>query len=123
MRTMLLAMWQCALRLIMLVFVGLTFLGGTTVQALPPSSMAAMAEAGTPMPCCDDAADTGMPGPHRGITPDCVKVMQCLGIPALPVQAWLDSTFVSYAVVSYWSPDRRLSGQSPTPSPFPPKLA
>lgn len=120
---MLSVMWQRALRLVMLVFVGLAFLGGSTVQALPLSGMAAMAEAGTPMPCCDDAADTGVPGPHKGITPDCVKVMQCLGIPALPVQAWLDSAFVSYAAVSYWSPDRRLSGLSLTPSPFPPRSA
>jgi len=113
----------------MLLLVGLAFLGGTTVQALPPSSMAVMAKASVSMPGCAEMAgmaqDTGVPpaSPHKGITPDCVKLMQCLGIPDLPVQARLNAAPVAYAAVAYWSPSRPLGGLSPEPTPFPPRSA
>lgn len=115
------------LRWLVLVLVGLAYLGGATVQALPPSGMVESVKAGNPMPGCTEMGmthDAGAPAtPHKGITPDCVKLTQCLGIPDLPVQARLDPAPVTYAAVAYWSPDRRLSGLSPTPAPFPPKSA
>ena len=127
---MLFAMLRRPLRLLVLVLVGLAFLGGTTLQALPPSSMAAMAEASVAaMPDCAEMAgmaqDTGVPAApmHKGITPDCVKMTQCLGVPDLPVQPRLAQAAVTYVAVAYWSPDRRMAGRSPSPTPFPPRSA
>ena len=119
-------MWRRPIRYLVLVLVGLAFLGGTTVQAMPPSGMAGMGMASTPMPGCMDAAmahDTGAPTSHQGITPDCLKMTQCLGVPAMPVQARLAAAPVAYAAVAYWSPYHRLSGRSPEPTPFPPRSA
>ncbi len=123
---MLLAMWKRSLRWLVLVLVGLAFLGGTTVQAMPPSSVAAVATASNLMPGCTEmpmAHEKNTPAPHKGITPDCVKLMQCLGTPDRPVEAWLNEAPVTYAAVAYWSTDCRLSGLSYPPSPFPPRSA
>lgn len=130
--TMLLPMLRL-LRCLVLVLIGLAFLGGTTMQALPPSAAAMMARASAaPMPGCADMAagmmrNTGAPLPaapvHKGITPDCVKLTHCLCVPDLPVQPRLAQAPVAYASVAYWSPDRRLDGRSPTPLPFPPRSA
>lgn len=123
---MLLAMWKRSLRWLVLVLVGLAFLGGTTVQAMPPSSVAALATASNLMPGCAEmpmAHEKNMPAPHKGITPDCVKLMQCLGTPDRPVDGWLNEAPVTYAAVAYWSTDWRLSGLSYPPSPFPPRSA
>jgi hypothetical protein len=119
-------MWQRSLRCLVLLIAGLAFLGGATVQALPPSSMALSSMMGTPMPGCADAAmmpDTDGSVQHHGITPDCVKLMQCLGIPALPEQARLVEARIRYATILYWTPDRVLGGLSPEPTLFPPRLA
>lgn len=123
---MLLAMWKRSLRWLILVLVGLAFLGGTTVQAMPPSSVAAVATADGPMPGCAEMPmvhDTNAPVPHKGITPDCLKLMQCLGTPERIVKTWLNEAPVTYAAVVYWPTDGRLSGLSYPPSPFPPKSA
>lgn len=115
-----------------LVLVGLAFLGATTLQALPPSSMAIMAKAGTfgastSMPGCTEMVgmtqDTNSPVSHRGITPDCVKLMQCLGTPDLPAQVRLADAPVTYSSVAYWSPSRIPGGLSPEPAAIPPRLA
>ncbi len=123
---MLLAMWKRSLRWLILVLVGLAFLGGTTVQAMPPSSVAAVATADNPMPGCAEmpmAQETNAPVPHKGITPDCVKLMQCLGTPDRVVKTWLNEAPVTYAAVAYWSTDHPLTGLSHPPSPFPPRSA
>ncbi len=119
-------MWQHSLRCLVLLIAGLAFLGGATVQALPPSSLALSSMMGAPMPGCADAAmmpDADGSVPRHGITPDCVKLMQCLGIPALPEQARLVEARIRYATILYWTPDSVLGGLSPEPLPFPPRPA
>jgi hypothetical protein len=119
-------MWQRSLRCLVLLIAGLAFLSGATVQALPPSSLALSSMMGAPMPGCADAAmmpDTDGSVPRHGITPDCIKLMQCLGIPALPEQARLVEARIRYATILYWTPDRVLGGLSPEPLPFPPRPA
>lgn len=109
----------------MLVLFGLAFLGGTTVQALLPGSASKLARVDSPMPgCADEAtAQKGTPAPHKGITPDCVKLMKCLGIPFPPGQALVASAPVAYATAAYWSHDPLRGGLSPAPLPFPPRSA
>ncbi len=119
-------MWQRLLRRLVFMIVGVAFLGGATVQALPPSSLALSSAIDSAMPGCVDAAmmqDADGTVRHQGITPDCVKLMQCLGIPALPEQVRLGQARVHYAAVRYWTPDRMLGGLSPEPVPFPPRPA
>lgn len=112
----------------LLVLVGLAFLGGTTVQALPPSGSAAMARASiTPMPGCAETA-AGTTGtlpelPHKGITPDCLKLTQCLGLADLAIPPQFAQALVSYPAIAYGRPARLLDGLSPTPVPFPPRSA
>lgn len=119
-------MWQRPIRFLMLALVGLAFLGGATVQALPPGGMPAAAAGAGFMPGCTDAAmaqDEGAPAPHKGITPDCVKVTKCLGIPSLPVRTGPASAPVTYAAAAYWTVNPLPGGLSPPPAPFPPRPA
>lgn len=124
---MFIAMLRQSPRWLVLLLVGLAFLGGTTLQALPPSSMAVTARASTPMPGCTGMAgmtqDTDSQASHKGITPDCVKLMQCLGTPDLPTQVRLADAPVTYSPVVYWSPSRIPGGLSPEPAAIPPRLA
>ena len=121
------AMLRRSFRWLVLMLVGLAFLGGTTMQALPPSSMAVTAGTSTSMPGCTEMPDMtqnpSSPAPHRGITPDCVKLMQCLGTPDLPAQVRLADAPVTYASVAYGSPSRIPGGLSPEPAAIPPRLA
>ncbi len=121
---MLLAMWKRSLRWLILVLVGLAFLGETTVQAMRPSSVAAAATASNPMLGCAEmpmAHETNAPVPYEPITPDCLEFMQCLGTPDRIVKTWLEEAPVTYAEVAYWSTDHSLTGLSYPPCPFPPK--
>lgn len=121
------AMLRQSFQWLVLVLVGLAFLGGTTLQALPPSSMAVLAKASAPMPGCAEMAsmthDMSSPASHKGITPDCVKLMQCLGTADLPAQVRLAGASITYSSVGYWSPSRILGGLSPEPAAIPPRLA
>jgi hypothetical protein len=104
----------------------LAFLGGTTVQAMPLLTASGMAaKASVP---CDHMAAMGQPGsavpghkaPCKGITPDCVKQMGCIGIPSLPVRAGVLVTPASYITITYWPPQETLGGLSLKPNLFPP---
>jgi hypothetical protein len=104
----------------------LAFLGGTTVQAMPLLTANGMAaKAGVP---CEHMAAMGQSGsavpghnaPCKGITPDCVKRMGCIGIPSLPVRAGVLVTPVSYVTITYWPPRETLGGLSLKPDLFPP---
>lgn len=123
-RTILPAMWRQPLRWMLLMLLGLAFLGGTMVQALPPSGALQTTRAASPMPSCTDAgmAQTDAPAPVKGITPDCVKLTKCLGIPFSPGPAAMASAPVAYAA-AYWSSNPLPGGLSPVPFPFPPRSA
>jgi hypothetical protein len=77
---------------------------------------------------CDHMTAMGQPGsavpghdtPCKGITPDCVKQMGCIGVPSVPVRADVLATPVSYVAVTYCSPQPTLGGLSPEPDLFPP---
>ena len=95
--------------------VALAFVGGATVQAMPPTDVAHAA-----MPGCAEIAmshDTDAPGSAKGLTPDCVKSMQCLGIPSSLTRTSMIEAPISYGPVAYWSVDRPLNGVSVVPFP------
>lgn len=104
---------------------GLAFVGGTTAQALPPSGASQPMRVASPMPSCTDEAmtQTDAPAPYKGITPDCMKLKKCLGIPFSPGPAAMASAPIAYAAATYWSRVPLPGGLSPTPLPFPPRSA
>ncbi len=119
-------MWHRHFRCLVSLLVALAFLGGATVQAMPLSDAALTATADATMPDCTEMAmahDTQGPVPQKGISPDCVKLMQCLGVVDGPVHARVIEASFTYASVVYWSIGRRLNSRSYPPAPFPPRSA
>lgn len=118
-------MWRRPFRYLVSMLVGLAFLGGASVQAMPISNATLSMKAGAMMANCVDIAmmhDTDASVPPKGMTPACVKSMQCLGIPDSPTRTSTVEEPVSYDAVAYWSVVRRLSGLSVPPPASPPKL-
>jgi hypothetical protein len=107
----------------------LAFVGGMTVQAVPSalalglSSMAGDAKADPECPrmAMEHPRDrVPVPLPCKGIMPDCVKQMGCLGIAALPDHSDRISVPVAYGIVAYSAPCPVLSGRDVEPDLFPP---
>jgi hypothetical protein len=69
--------------------------------------------------------DRGMPQPMpcRGIMPDCVKQMGCIGSPNVPSRSAEMQRRVSYTTVIYWSVAEERTGLSIEPDLFPPKAS
>jgi hypothetical protein len=105
----------------------LAFLGGTTVQAMPRADPQDVAEQAMQvgMPCeymATMAAASKTAGGHmpcKGITPDCIKQMGCIGFPTLPSTDGL-STQVAYTTLRYRLMQHRLTGLALKPALFPP---
>lgn len=120
------------LRRVAAVLTGLAFLGGAVVQALPPSDPAAMAApaAAVAMVDCDSMAmapdrDPGAPQPMpcKGVTPDCLKSMNCIGLPNLPTLVVQVAGPVAYGHVAYWLAPAAGDGVSIEPDLLPPIAA
>jgi hypothetical protein len=102
------------------------FVGGMTLQLLPPK--AALAANGT-APVSGDCLHMAMP-PHdagvghtmpcKGMDPECVKQMGCLGTPSLPLRFGASFVPFAYGKVAYWSPAILRDGRSIKPDLFPP---
>lgn len=120
--------WRVLQKLVV-VFAVFAFLGGTTVQAMPLASGPVAGVAATlglpcgPMPAvqANQAAPPHAP-PCKGITPDCLKQMGCVGIASLPARPNLAVTAVSYAI-TYWPAQSGQGGLSPEPDVLPPITA
>src|SRR6266851_8860938 len=67
--------------------------------------------------------DQGMPPlmPCKGIMPDCVKQMGCIGSPNVPSRSAEMRRRVSYTTVIYWSLTEYRTGLSVEPDLFPPR--
>lgn len=120
------------LRRVAILFSGLAFLAGATVQALPPSALqpAAAAEVMADMSDCPHMGAQAMPGSHpskpmpcTGITPDCVKWMGCIGSPNLPTPAGAVSAPVEHVHVAYLMMSSAGDGVSIEPDLLPPIVA
>jgi hypothetical protein len=117
--------WATLHRLIVALTV-LAFVGGMTLQLMPPKPAMAANDAA---PASSDCAHMAMPShdggsghgiPCKGMDPECVKQMQCLGTPSLPLR--LDAHFVpfAYGSVDYWALAKFQDGRSIKPDLFPP---
>ncbi|BCI69101.1 hypothetical protein [Acetobacter aceti] len=119
-------MLWCFLRRLVLVVVGLAFMGATTVQAMPQQNVEQTTSLDASMPCCDGPVSmhpAGTTAPCKGMTPECLKVMQCLGVPDRPTQAAAIGRPVRYSVITYSVAQRIAVGRSPEPLSFPPRTA
>ncbi len=109
--------------------VAIAFLGAASVQAMPISDAAspnaAMVAGCTEMGMAhDDSAPSPANGTSsKGMSSDCLKLMQCLGISSGAVAAVVPETSVAYAFVSYWLSGTLLHGVAIPPAPFPPRQA
>src|SRR5260370_27624742 len=114
-------------------FIGLLsvvgFVSGMTTQAIPSGEALGLTKANgvaKAEPECPRMAmehpDRGVPKPLpcKGIMPDCVKQMGCLGSPSLPERSDALYAPVSYRMVAYSLPLPMLSGQDIEPDLFPP---
>ena len=121
-------MWGVLRRFIVLLSV-LAFVSGMTTQAIPSAEALALTKANgvaKAVPECPRMAmeyhDQGVPKPLpcKGIMPDCVKQMGCLGSPSLPERSDALYVPVLYRIVAYWMPSSLLSGREVEPDLFPP---
>jgi hypothetical protein len=121
-------MWGILRRFVVLLSV-LAFVSGMTTQAIPSAAALGLTNANAVVEAAPECPrmkmehpDRGVPKPLpcKGIMPDCVKQMGCLGSPALPERPDAVYVPVSYNVVTYWLPCPVLSGRDVEPDLLPP---
>ena len=104
----------------------IAFTGGMTLQLMPPKAAFA-ANAVTPV--ASDCArmamtpaghSTGHDMPRKGMDPECVKQLRCLGTPNLPLRLGDNFVHFTYGKVAYWTPASFLDSRSIKPDLFPP---
>jgi hypothetical protein len=102
------------------------FVSGMTLQLMPPK--AAFAAIGTAkisgdcphMAMSPQDADSEHAMPCKGMDPECVKQMGCLGTPNLPLRLSNDFVGFAYDKVVYWTPATFRAGRSIKPDLLPP---
>ena len=106
------------------------FAGAMSVQAAPSAEALGLTGptkmSQTDKPCPRMTAehpDRGipMPMPCKGMMPDCVKQMGCVGSPNLASRSAELRTPVSYSRVTYWLPYVQGAGLSIAPDLLPPR--
>ena len=110
-------------------FVALTllaFMGGMTLQLMPPQSAFAAPATSSGGDCSHmtmrpDAGSTHQ-APCKGGSdlPECIKQMGCLGTPNLPLRLGADIVPFAYGKVVYSTPAVFRDGRSIKPDLFPP---
>jgi hypothetical protein len=105
------------------------FVNGMTVQAIPSAQALGLSAVDGITKADPECPRMAMGHPHegvpvplpcKGIMPDCVKQMGCLGIAALPDRSDVISVPVAYGTVAYSAPCPVLSGRDVEPDLFPP---
>jgi hypothetical protein len=121
---------MCGLiRQLLIVVTAVAFVGGATLQIMPVAEVQTAQAPGTGtqanLPCDQMAAMVQVPGlagetmPCKGITPDCIKQMGCIGVPTLVPADGL-ATPVVYTAIIYWPGRQLLDGVSHEPDLLPP---
>jgi hypothetical protein len=114
-----------AVRHILVLLIAFAIVGGTTSElARSAQYTAPMTMAGMP---CDMAmpasasGDTKPMPPCKGMTPDCIKLMGCVTVTALPARFLTHEMTVQYSTVAYWKASSKLAGLDHEPEPLPPR--
>jgi hypothetical protein len=110
---------------ILLLLVAFAIIGGTTSElARSAQYIAPMTMAGMP---CDMAmpasasGDTKPMPPCKSMTPDCIKLMGCVTVTALPARFLTHEMTVQYSTVDYWTVSSKLASLDHEPEPLPPR--
>jgi hypothetical protein len=112
------------------VLTAVAFVLAMSVQAIPSAealgltSVAKVADMDEHCPrMAAEHPDQGLPQlmPCKGIMPDCVKQMGCIGSPSVPSRSAEMQRRVSYTTVTYWSLAEERTGRSIEPDLFPPR--
>jgi hypothetical protein len=103
----------------------LAFVGGMTLQVLPPKAAFAAGTMAVPGDCSHVAMPPADPGPAhkvpcKGMDPECIKQMGCLGTPSLPLRLGAAFVPIAYTIVAYWTRALSKDGRSIKPDVFPP---
>lgn len=121
-------MYAAGKRLVM-ILTAIAFILAMSVQAVPSAEalgLTSAAQAADMDEHCPRMAvehpDRGIPQvmPCKGIMPDCVKQMGCIGSPNLAARSAELAKPVSYVPVRYWTPALEGGGRSIEPDFFPP---
>lgn len=119
-------MLRVALHRLIIALTLLAFVGGMTLQLMPPQAAFAASQ---PAPVPGDCADMMTPpppdashgnAPCKGIDSECVKQLRCLGTPSLPIRPGENFVRFAYGKVDYWTPASFRDGRSIKPDLFPP---
>ena len=112
------------LRRVLVALTIIAFAGGMTLQLLPPKE--ALTASHTAAPDCSHMAamqaKTGSAPamPCKGMDPECVKQMGCLGTASLPLPQPATPIVFAYHKVAWWLPTSSPSGRSIEPALLPP---
>jgi hypothetical protein len=104
----------------------IAFTGGMTLQLMPPKAAFAASAAAPVTGDCAGMAMTpanhgnGHDMPCKGMDPECVKQMRCLGTPSLPLRLGDNFVHFAYGKVAYWTLAVSRDGRSIKPDLFPP---
>jgi hypothetical protein len=113
-----------AIHRLVVLFTVIAFVGGMTLQLMPPKDAFAASRAAVP-DCTHMAAMhadmSGAPAmPCKGMDPECVKQMGCLGTASLPLLQPSPPVVFAYRKVIWWLPASVPSGRSIKPALSPP---
>lgn len=118
-------MLGAVLHRLVVLFTVVAFVGGMTLQLMPPKEAFAASRAAVPDCPHMAAMQTKTMGsapamPCKGIDPECVKQMGCLGTVSLPLPQPSPPAFFAYHKVAWWLPDSIPNGRSIKPALLPP---
>jgi hypothetical protein len=115
-----------AVRHFLVLLIAFAIVGGTTSELARSAQyvVAPMTMAGMPCDMAMPAAASGdtkpMP-PCKGMTPDCIKLMGCVTVTALPARFRIHEITVQYSAVDYWTVSSELASLDHEPEPLPPR--
>ena len=101
------------------------FVGGMTLQLMPPKAALAAAKSMVTASDCQHRALSPRTAPSHtmpcnGIDLECIKQMGCLGTPSLPLRLTVGFVPFVYDTVAYWVPAESGNDRSIKPELLPP---
>ncbi|HVJ54928.1 MAG TPA: hypothetical protein VM689_20880 [Aliidongia sp.] len=115
------------LRNMLFLIVAGALIGGTTLELAHSASYGSVLVSAD-MPCdmamaASASGDAKPMPPCKGMTPECIKLMGCVTVSALPGHFLIHEAVMQYSVIDYWTSVFELDGLDREPEPLPPRTA